>query len=66
MVIETSGSNEEHDTEKLNAFLGGGLDDGTVLDGIVAQDGAQARALIPAAVGEDKAMLRLAPFRSPC
>ncbi len=45
VVIETAGSAAAHDVEKLNGFLEAVMADGTVSDGVVAQDGAQAGAL---------------------
>ena len=45
VLIETSGSSEEHDSAKLMGFLEHGLSLGTLVDGVVAQDGAQFRDL---------------------
>lgn len=45
ILIETSGSNSTHDMEKLEAFLEDAMGSGTVVDGTVAQDAAQARKL---------------------
>lgn len=45
VLIETSGSNKEHDEEKLNTFLENVMTDELVLDGVVAQDETQARNL---------------------
>lgn len=45
ILIETSGSNKEHDDEKLEAFLGTAMEDGLVDDGIIAQDEAQLKSL---------------------
>ena len=51
LLLETSGSSHEHDTEKLGTFLeaamvGGGAGGGAVVcDGTIAQDGRQAAAL---------------------
>lgn len=45
MVFEASGSNEAHDSEKLGDFLESAMEDGIVLDGVVAQDATQAAAL---------------------
>ena len=36
MVIETSGSNNDHDEEKLNMFLSHMMEEGIVVDGVVA------------------------------
>ncbi|KAF9422535.1 D-lactate ferricytochrome c oxidoreductase [Podila epigama] len=41
ILIETSGSNKDHDDEKLNNFLEGLLTDEIVQDGVVAQDTTQ-------------------------
>ncbi|KIW07429.1 uncharacterized protein PV09_02269 [Verruconis gallopava] len=40
-LIETSGSNSDHDNEKLQAFLEHVLESGIVSDGVVAQDQTQ-------------------------
>lgn len=45
VLIETSGSREDHDMEKLEGYLEKVMEDGTVVDGTVAQDRAQARKL---------------------
>ena len=45
ILIETSGSNKEHDDAKLEAFLEKAMEDGTVLDGVVAQDETELRNL---------------------
>ena len=44
-LVETSGSNAEHDMEKLEAFLEDVMTKEIVLDGVVAQDETQAKAL---------------------
>lgn len=44
-LVETSGSNGEHDYAKLEAFLEDVMEKGVVEDGVVAQDETQARAL---------------------
>ena len=44
-LIETSGSNAEHDQEKLEAFLEHVMEKEIVADGIVAQDATQAKSL---------------------
>ena len=44
-LVETSGSNADHDSEKLNGFLSHVMDEGLVNDGVVAQDETQAQAL---------------------
>jgi len=45
ILVETHGSNEAHDTEKLNGFLERAMGEGLVTDGTVAQDTTQFRAL---------------------
>lgn len=45
VLIETSGSNKDHDDEKLENFLETALENGTVIDGVVAQDSTQAQSL---------------------
>lgn len=45
VLIETLGSNKEHDDEKLETFLGQAMEDGLVPDGIIAQDEAQITSL---------------------
>jgi (R)-2-hydroxyglutarate---pyruvate transhydrogenase len=45
VLIETSGSNAEHDSEKLSAFLERVMEEGVVLDGTLAQDETQIRSL---------------------
>ena len=56
-LVETSGSNADHDAEKLQGFLESILDAGVVADGTLAQDETQLRALwawregIPEALG---------------
>ncbi|KAK3942429.1 hypothetical protein QBC46DRAFT_309455 [Diplogelasinospora grovesii] len=44
-LIETSGSNSDHDSEKLQAFLEDVMEKGIVLDGTLAQDETQIKAL---------------------
>jgi FAD/FMN-containing dehydrogenase len=44
-LIETSGSNSEHDNEKLEKFLEYVMEKEIVLDGVVAQDATQVKAL---------------------
>ncbi|KAG9230981.1 hypothetical protein BJ875DRAFT_487447 [Amylocarpus encephaloides] len=44
-LIETSGSNTEHDNEKLEKFLEFVMEKEIVLDGVVAQDATQVKAL---------------------
>lgn len=38
MLLETSGSNSEHDEEKLNAFVEEIMSDGIILDGITTNE----------------------------
>lgn len=45
VLIETSGSNKEHDDEKLNGLLENLMTDEVALDGVVAQDETQIRNL---------------------
>lgn len=45
VLIETSGSNRDHDMEKLETFLGNAMEDGLVDDGIIAQDETQLKNL---------------------
>ncbi|CAM6041201.1 unnamed protein product [Sphagnum compactum] len=42
LLVETTGSNEAHDKEKLDAFLEAGMELGYFVDGTVAQDSTQA------------------------
>jgi len=41
ILIETQGSNMEHDSSKLLKFLDQSIQEGVVIDGILAQDGKQ-------------------------
>ncbi|ORX91796.1 hypothetical protein K493DRAFT_303790 [Basidiobolus meristosporus CBS 931.73] len=41
VLVETSGSNEEHDTEKLGCYLEGLFENGHIEDGVIAQDHTQ-------------------------
>ena len=43
MLLETSGSEEEHDLAKLEELLEKSVDDGVVVDGAIAQDLAQGK-----------------------
>ncbi|KAG0034569.1 hypothetical protein BGZ81_004113 [Podila clonocystis] len=45
VLIETSGSNKDHDDEKLGSYLEGLMGDDIVQDGVVAQDTTQVRNL---------------------
>ena len=45
LVVETQGSNAEHDGAKLEAFLEDALGTGIVADGTLAQDSSQAAAI---------------------
>mmetsp|Transcript_13765 Transcript_13765/g.34611 ORF Transcript_13765/g.34611 Transcript_13765/m.34611 type:complete len:434 (+) Transcript_13765:250-1551(+) len=62
LLIETSGSKAEHDTAKLEAFLEAAMEDGCVVDGVVAQDETQAKDLwklrekVPVALAEQAAL----------
>jgi D-2-hydroxyglutarate dehydrogenase len=68
MLIETSGSNREHDAQKLEDFLswamgggGGGAEGGgggCVSDGVLAESGAQSRAIWRAREGVTEALAR--------
>ena len=44
-LVETSGSNADHDEEKLSTFLESVMGDGTVADGVLAQDESQLQTL---------------------
>lgn len=44
-VVETSGSNPDHDMEKLEAFLESVMGEGIVADGVLAQDETQFQAI---------------------
>ncbi|PHH78044.1 hypothetical protein CDD82_3245 [Ophiocordyceps australis] len=56
-LVETSGSNGDHDYEKLESFLQHVMGQDVVMDGVVAQDATQAKALwgwregIPESIG---------------
>lgn len=45
VVLETSGSNETHDSSKLEEFFDCVISRGIVFDGVVAQDNSQANAI---------------------
>jgi FAD/FMN-containing dehydrogenase len=45
VLVETSGSNKEHDDEKLEKFLQALVEDETIADGVLAQDETQVRSL---------------------
>ncbi|KAF5277755.1 hypothetical protein FQR65_LT03735 [Abscondita terminalis] len=45
MLIETSGSDEKHDEEKLNRFLEGVMGDGLVIDGTVTNEPGKMRSI---------------------
>ena len=57
VIVETSGSNAEHDQEKLEGFLNHVMETEIVADGVVAQDATQAKNLwscregVPEALG---------------
>ncbi len=38
LLVETLGSNDEHDKEKINSFLGKAMENNHIVDGVVAQD----------------------------
>ena len=63
LVLETSGSHREHDREKLEAFLAARLEAGTLLDGAIAQDGAQARAFWGLREGVTEALSRFPVYK---
>lgn len=60
MLIETSGSNQKHDEEKITNFLESSMERGDVLDGTVTGDESkvrqiwQLRELIPVAMKKEK------------
>ncbi|KAK9869497.1 hypothetical protein WA026_003250 [Henosepilachna vigintioctopunctata] len=45
MLIETHGSNNDHDEEKLNKLLSNVMEDGTVLDGVVTNEPSKMKAI---------------------
>ena len=45
MLVEVSGSDASHDEAKLSAFVDEAMESGDVVDGTIAQDGAQSAAL---------------------
>lgn len=59
MLIETSGSNAEHDMEKFNRFLENGMEQGQIVDGTITgevskmQEIWKLRELVPVALIED-------------
>jgi D-2-hydroxyglutarate dehydrogenase len=58
LVVETSGSVAAHDREKLESYLEAALGAGEVLDGTVAGDSAQARALWRLREGVTEALVK--------
>lgn len=58
MVVETRGSNEGHDKEKLNSFLEEVMEEGLVEDGTVAQSEAQAQGIWRVREGVTEALAR--------
>jgi len=58
VLLETSGSREDHDMEKLEAFLESGLEDGLLLDGTIAMDQTQAAGLWRIREGVSEALSR--------
>ena len=47
MIIETSGSTEPHDEEKLNEFLEKAMSQGVITDGTVAETSSQMDVITP-------------------
>lgn len=45
ILVETQGSNEQHDTEKMASFLEKSMESGQVVDGILSQDLSQVEAM---------------------
>ena len=45
VLVETQGSNEEHDAEKMTSFLEKSMDGGQVVDGVLSQDLSQVEAM---------------------
>lgn len=45
LLIETLGSNNAHDRDKLNSFLEASFNEGMAVDGVVAQDTRQIQAM---------------------
>lgn len=59
MLIETSGSNREHDGQKLEGFLSWAMSEGAcVSDGVLAESGAQSRSIWRAREGVTEALAR--------
>eukprot|EP00775_Hariotina_reticulata_P011142 gene11142-11295_t len=58
MLVETQGSNEMHDREKLEAFLEGVMSDGSVVDGALAESQAQAAAIWRVREGITESLVR--------
>ncbi|RUS23105.1 hypothetical protein BC937DRAFT_92319 [Endogone sp. FLAS-F59071] len=64
VLVETSGSNKEHDDEKLNAYLENIMSNNVVQDGVVAQDETQIKNLwsiregIPEAISKTGAIYK--------
>lgn len=58
MLIETHGSNEVHDGQKLEAFLEEASSSGAVQDGLLAQSGAQADAVWRVREGVTESLVR--------
>lgn len=59
MLLETSGSNADHDQEKFNSFLENGMEAGNIIDGTITGDPGKMqeiwklRELVPVALIED-------------
>jgi D-2-hydroxyglutarate dehydrogenase len=58
MLVETHGSNEAHDAQKLEAFLEEASGSGAVQDGLLAQSGAQAAAVWRVREGITESLVR--------
>lgn len=60
-VIETSGSNPAHDSQKLESFLESVLEAGIIADGVVAQDETQSQTLWRFREGITEALTHMGP-----
>ncbi|KAG2498528.1 hypothetical protein HYH03_003778 [Edaphochlamys debaryana] len=58
MLVETHGSNAQHDQEKMEAFLEAAMAEGCVADGTLASSEAQARAIWRLREGISEALVR--------
>ncbi|XP_031400845.1 D-2-hydroxyglutarate dehydrogenase, mitochondrial-like isoform X1 [Punica granatum] len=61
VLIETTGSNESYDREKLEAFLLSAMEGGLISDGIVAQDIQQASSIWHIREGLPEALIKAGP-----